>query len=166
MSPIKDIFDIFEKNCNDIFEKNCNQINHKMKSAVLLFALLLAIGCENKTETASDGGPNMKTMKETTAKLRHVVLLKFKESATTADIKEVEEAFLALPSKIKEINDLEWGLNNSPEGLDKGFTHCFFLTFDSEEARATYLPHPDHKAFGDVLGPHLADVTVVDYWVK
>lgn len=104
-------------------------------------------------------------MKET-PKLRHVVLLKFKESATDADIKKVEEAFIGLKSKIKEIKDLEWGLNNSPEGLNKGFTHCFFLTFESEEDRAIYLPHPDHKAFGDVLGPHLEDVTVVDYWVK
>ena len=92
--------------------------------------------------------------------------MKFKESASEADIEKVEEAFIGLKSKIKEIKDLEWGVNNSPEGLNKGFTHCFFLTFESEEDRAIYLPHPDHKAFGDVLGPHLEDVTVVDYWAK
>lgn len=96
--------------------------------------------------------------------LRHVVLFKFKESATAADIKKVEEAFSALPGKIPQIQDYEWGTNNSPEGLDKGFTHCFFLTFDSEEDRAVYLPHPDHKAFGAILGPYLEDVLVVDYW--
>ena len=78
----------------------------------------------------------------------------------------MEAAFVALPSKIAEIKDFEWGLNNSPEGLDKGFTHCFFLTFDSEEGRAVYLPHPAHKAFGKVLGPHLEDVLVLDYWTK
>ncbi|MDO1502682.1 Dabb family protein [Winogradskyella maritima] len=42
----------------------------------------------------------------------------------------------------------EWGTNNSPEGLDKGFTHAFFLTFKSEEDRAIYLPHPDTKHLG------------------
>ncbi len=98
--------------------------------------------------------------------LRHVVLFKFKDNTKAEDIKKVEDAFHALPSKIKEIKGYEWGTNNSPEGLDKGFTHCFFLTFDSEEDRATYLPHPDHKAFGSVLGPHLDDVLVIDYWTK
>lgn len=98
--------------------------------------------------------------------LRHVVLFKFKEGTSKENIKKVEDAFAALPSKIPQIIDYEWGLNNSPEGLNKGLTHCFFLTFKSEEDRAIYLPHPDHKAFGEVLGPHLADVTVVDYWAK
>jgi hypothetical protein len=96
--------------------------------------------------------------------LRHVVLFKFKESSSAYDIKKVEEAFKSLPAKIPQIKRFEWGTNNSPEGLDKGFTHCFLLTFASEEDRAIYLPHPDHKAFGAVLGPHLEDVLVVDYW--
>lgn len=98
--------------------------------------------------------------------LRHVVLFKFKEGTPPSDIKKVEKAFSALPSKIPQIYGYEWGTNNSPEGLDKGFTHSFFLTFKSEEDRAVYLPHPDHKAFGDVLGPHLDDVLVIDYWTK
>ena len=96
--------------------------------------------------------------------LRHVVLFKFKESSTADDIKKVEDAFAALPDKISQIKRFEWGTNNSPEGLDKGFTHCFLLTFASEEDRAIYLPHPDHKAFGAIIGPHLEDVLVVDYW--
>ncbi len=98
--------------------------------------------------------------------LRHVVLFKFKDSATPEQVKEVEDAFMALPSKIKEIQSIEWGLNNSPENLNQGFTHCYFLTFDSEEDRAVYLPHPDHKAFGATLGPHLDKVLVIDYWAK
>jgi len=98
--------------------------------------------------------------------LRHVVLFKFKDGTSSGEIKKVATVFSALPSKIPEIKGYEWGLNNSPEGLEKGFTHCFFLTFNSEEDRAIYLPHPDHKAFGEVLGPHLDDVLVVDYWTN
>ena len=97
-------------------------------------------------------------------KLRHVVIFKFREDATQADIHKVEEAFAALPAKIDAISGFEWGTNNSPEGLNKGFTHCFLLTFDSEEARAEYLPHPDHKAFGGMIGPYIEDVMVVDFW--
>ncbi len=98
--------------------------------------------------------------------LRHVVLFKFKEGASPEKVKEVEAAFKALPSKIPQIVSYEWGLNNSPEGLAKGFTHCFFLTFKSEEDRAIYLPHPDHKAFGALLSPILDDVLVIDYWAN
>lgn len=98
--------------------------------------------------------------------LRHVVLFKFKDGTAEADIQKVVDAFTALPSKIDVIKSIEWGTNNSPEGLDQGFTHCFFLTFASEADRDIYLPHPDHKAFGAVLGPHLDKVLVVDYWTK
>lgn len=107
---------------------------------------------------------NEKVMKDQV--LRHVVLFKFKENTTEEEITEVQEAFSALPDKISTIKDYEWGTNNSPEGLNKGFTHCFFVTFESEEGRAEYLPHPEHKAFGEVLEPHLDDVLVVDYWAN
>jgi hypothetical protein len=40
------------------------------------------------------------------------------------------------------------------------------LTFSSDKDRDAYLVHPDHKAFGKVLGPHLDKVTVVDYWTE
>lgn len=96
--------------------------------------------------------------------LRHVVLFKFKDSTSAADVKKVEDAFRALPSKIKEIKAFEWGTNNSPEGLNQGFTHCFFVSFGNEKDREVYLPHPAHQAFGDVLKPHLDKVLVVDYW--
>jgi hypothetical protein len=98
--------------------------------------------------------------------LRHVVLFKFKEDATTEQIKKVEDAFRLLPSKIKEIKNFEWGTNNSPEGINDGLTHCFFVTFSSEKDREIYLPHPAHKAFVEILKPYLDKAVVIDYWAK
>jgi hypothetical protein len=98
--------------------------------------------------------------------LRHIVLFKFKDSATAADIKKVEDAFRALPSKIKEVKAFEWGKNNSPEKLNQEFTHCFFVSFSSEKDREVYLPHPAHKAFVEVLKPYLDKVLVIDYWAE
>ena len=98
--------------------------------------------------------------------LRHVVLFKFKEDASPEAVKKIQDAFSALPDQIDAIHDYEWGVNNSPEGLSKGLTHCFFVTFASEEDRQAYLPHPDHQAFVKLLEPVLDDVTVVDYWTK
>ncbi len=99
-------------------------------------------------------------------KLRHVVAFKFKEGTAPEEIQKVENAFRDLKKKIPQIAALEWGTNNSPEKHDKGFTHCFVLTFKSEKDRDVYLPHPDHKKFGGMLGPILADVFVIDYWAK
>ncbi|HWL09204.1 MAG TPA: Dabb family protein [Planctomicrobium sp.] len=98
--------------------------------------------------------------------LRHVVLFTFKPEATPAQIQELIIAFGKLPSQISQIKDFEWGTDNSPEGLQKEHTHCFLVTFASEEDRDAYLPHPAHQAFVDKLKPLLADVTVVDYWAK
>jgi hypothetical protein len=98
--------------------------------------------------------------------LRHVVLFKFKDGTSAMDIQKVETLFRSLPNKISEIKDFEWGLNNSPKNLNQGFTHCFFLSFASEADRAIYLPHPAHKAFGEVLTPFLDKVLVLDYWVQ
>jgi len=98
--------------------------------------------------------------------LRHVVLFSFKAGSTPDQIKAVETAFAALPQKIKEVKAFEWGINNSPENLNQGFTHCFFVSFASEEDRAVYLPHPDHQAFVAVLKPVLDKVLVIDYWTK
>lgn len=134
---------------------------------VMLSAATLLWSCGPNAVSDSHEANTLKTdekMEEN--KLRHVVLLKFQDESSEEDIKKVEEAFIALADKIPLIKDFEWGTNNSPEGLDKGLTHCFFVTFESEADRDAYLPHPEHQAFVEVLKPHLADVTVVDYWAK
>ena len=97
--------------------------------------------------------------------IRHLVLVKFKADTSPSLLQALETAFAALASKISAVQSLEWGTNNSPEGLDKGFTHCFNLTFADEAARAVYLPHPVHLAFVAQLKPALDDVLVLDYAV-
>ena len=129
---------------------------------------LIAFGCQSK-ETSSETEEKIVEMEEAPSQealLRHVVLFSFKEESSPEDIKKVEDAFIALQDKIPQIKDFEWGINNSPEGLNKGLTHCFLVTFESEADREIYLPHPEHQAFVEVLSPHLEDVTVVDYWAK
>ena len=99
-------------------------------------------------------------------KLQHVVCFKFKSTATAQDITKVEQAFRALKEKIPQIVALEWGTNVSQEKKDKGFTHCFILAFKSEKDRDAYIVHPEHKAFGKLVGPLLDDVFVIDFWSK
>ena len=98
--------------------------------------------------------------------LRHVVLFGWKEGTDSTEIQKIIEAFKKLPSQISQIKTFEWGTNNSPENLNQGLTHCFFVTFASEKDRDAYLVHPAHKAFVDLLKPAPDKVTVLDYWVQ
>ena len=101
--------------------------------------------------------------KDSNQMIRHVVCFQFKPDATTEQIKKVENEFSALKGKIPGILSLEWGKNNSPEDLNKEFTHCFIVTFENAKAREIYLPHPDHQAFVHILKPILKDVFVIDF---
>ena len=110
---------------------------------------------------------NFKTTSSNTA-VRHVVVFKYKDGATDAQIKEITDAFRDLKDKIPGIIGFEHGVNNSPEGLNQDFTHVYLLTFEDEAARDTYLPHPEHKAFGALLqGSGIFDgAYVVDYTIQ
>jgi len=126
-----------------------------MKTILLAVALILSMCMAG---LAADAGARKK------GKLHHVVAIKFKEGTSKDQIKAVETAFIDLKKKIKEVKTLKWGTNVSPEKHDKGFTHCFVLTFKTEKDRDAYLVHPDHKEFGKLLGPVMADVFVLDFW--
>jgi hypothetical protein len=99
------------------------------------------------------------------APVRHLVVFKYKKDAGADKIAQVTRAFRELRSKIPGITAFEDGVNNSPEGKNLGFTHVYQLTFESVAARDAYLPHPEHKKFGDLLGKLavVEDAFVVDY---
>jgi hypothetical protein len=130
-----------------------------MKILLILALLLPALALPALAAEA----PAKKPLK---GRLQHVVAFKFIENASPAQIREVEEAFAGLKKKIREIRDFEWGTNVSPEQLDKGFTHCFIVTFRTEKDRDVYLEHPEHKEFVKLVGPVVADVFVIDFWSR
>ena len=98
--------------------------------------------------------------------LRHVVLFAFKETATPAQLRAIEQAFAGLQPQIVEIKDFEWGTDVSVEQLADGYTHCFLVTFVSLPDRDTYLVHPAHQAFVAGIQPHVAKAMVIDYWAR
>jgi hypothetical protein len=100
-----------------------------------------------------------------TEPVRHIVVFKYKPEATPDQIAQVTRAFRDLQKRIPGITAFEDGVNNSPEGKNHGFTHVYLMTFENAAARDAYLPHPEHKKFGELLGTLniLADVFVVDY---
>lgn len=101
-----------------------------------------------------------------TEQLRHLILLKFKQDITKEQIESTTKAFTDLSKSIDEISAIEWGKNNSNEGLNKAFTHSYLITFKNEKARSAYMVHPAHKALGDNIGSYIADIVIFDYWAN
>ena len=97
--------------------------------------------------------------------VRHIVVFKYKPGTTPEQIGQVTQAFRDLKKKIPGITGFEDGVNHSPEGKNLGFTHVYVVTFEDAKARDAYLPHPEHKKFGQLLGQLgvVADVFVVDF---
>jgi len=124
--------------------------------SLLALAMLMMIATSDQAES------NLQESKKTM--LRHVVIFKFKDASSAQEVQKVVDGFRELKSKIPQIASFEFGTNNSPEGLNDGFTHCFLVTFKSEKDRDAYLPHPAHKAFVELLKPHLDKAMVIDYW--
>ena len=124
--------------------------------SLLALAMLMMIATSDQAES------NLQESKKTM--LRHVVIFKFKDASSAQEVQKVVDGFRELKSKIPQIASFEFGTNNSPEGLNDGFTHCFLVTFKSEKDRDVYLPHPAHKAFVELLKPHLEKAMVIDYW--
>ena len=99
--------------------------------------------------------------------IRHIVLFRYRESARQDQVECLKDAFIALGTNISVIDAIEHGINDSPEEKNLGFTHVFQLTFEDHAARDTYLPHPEHVKFGELLDELdiVADAMVVDYQV-
>jgi len=96
--------------------------------------------------------------------LRHIVMYKFKETASPEQVREVIAAFVALPKKIDTVIGFEHGPNVSAEGKSDGLTHCFVVTFRDEAGRAAYLKHPAHDAYVQIVKDRREKVVVFDYW--
>lgn len=142
-----------------------------MKKLLYFLPLFFAFSCTEKGENHSEKEMKEEIHEEVMATkpdsvLRHNVFFSFKETSSSEDIQSVIDAFRNLQNEIDGIENFEYGINSSPEGLNQGLTHAFVLTFHSDAARDAYLPHPAHAAFGTILGPHLDKVTVIDYWTR
>jgi hypothetical protein len=116
--------------------------------------------------------------------VQHIVLFRFKDSTTPAQIEAVNERFLSLKEAATRdgkpyIVRLDSGRQNSGEGADRGYQQAFIVTFRSEGDRNYYVgtpvvsnpefSDPAHARFKEFVGPLLAEtngVLVYDFMVK
>ena len=100
---------------------------------------------------------------------KHIVLLRFKPQTEREAIAEIFESLDELQEHIPGIVEICSGPYESPEGLHKGFTHAFIVTFADGESRDAYLDHPAHEKVKQLivkeLAGGLADVIAFDFKV-
>ena len=97
--------------------------------------------------------------------IRHILLIKFKDSAELIQIEKLKDLFESIPNKVEGVISVEWGVNNSPENKNEGYTYAVLMTFANEEGRQNYLPHPEHEVLKKVFDLLLEDIIVFDYQV-
>ena len=98
--------------------------------------------------------------------VRHYGVFKFFPDVEESAIDECFVKMTEMIGKVPGLLDMEHGPYQSDEGLDKGFTHGFIMTFDSLESRDAYLPHPVHEKVKEFVVPKLEDVMVFDFEVQ
>jgi hypothetical protein len=82
-----------------------------------------------------------------------MVLMRVREDVPACMIERVFGEIGALQSKIAGILSYAWGAYSSPEGIGRGYTHGFCMTFVDAQARDAYLPHPEHQKVKSSLLP-------------
>lgn len=94
-----------------------------------------------------------------------MVLMKIKSDTTSDQITALYAALQGLLDRgtIPGLLSFSGGPYKSPEGLNKGFTHGFCMTFENAESRDNYLPHPDHTAVASMVISMVDDVIAFDY---
>ena len=100
-------------------------------------------------------------------KVKHVVLMRLKKDTPPATVRKLFADLDGLRRKVPGLLDFSGGAFSSSEGLGKGFTHGFVMTFADSASRDAYLPHPDHEAVKNALIAQLdggLDAVVVFDW--
>ena len=87
--------------------------------------------------------------------IKHCVLLRIKTEASQETIDRIFQGLAELKGKCAGVLDFCGGPYDSPEGLDRGFTHGFIMSFDTEDNRNAYLTDPDHEAVKQLIEPNL-----------
>ncbi|MFN9620516.1 MAG: Dabb family protein [Synechococcaceae cyanobacterium] len=87
--------------------------------------------------------------------VHHVVLFRFRRDLPEAAVEAIFQELRGFRQSLPGITGFQGGAYNSPEGLAKGFTHGFTMTFADAAARDAYLPHPLHQAVVKRLLPML-----------
>jgi len=94
----------------------------------------------------------------------HIVLLKFRPDASTAQQEDAVRRAHEFKDKIPGIVDLSAGINVTEEvEHTQGYTLGIRVTFENQQACRDYVQHPAHQNLLQSIGPFVEGIIVMDY---
>ncbi len=121
-----------------------------------LFLILLTAFLGIATLNANQPGKKVKG-------IRHIVLVKFKETATPQQIAHIDTLVWRMKNEIKAINKLEWGKRMGRAGESDEYDYCLNIVFKSELNMTMYEEHPAHQKLKAAIIPLVAKITRFNY---
>lgn len=91
----------------------------------------------------------------------HVVLIRWKQETTPAEVEELTLLALGLEA-IPGILAVHAGPSSSPEGLEGNFEWALIVSFANARARDDYLPHPAHQPVSQRIFRLAEEIVVFD----
>ena len=92
--------------------------------------------------------------------IKHVVLAKFKQGVTEADVAELRKRLAALPAIIPEIKGYDFGQDVRPE---KTLDFALVSTFEDMAAVKRYVVQPDHVVVGKYIRGLCESLQIIDF---
>lgn len=80
--------------------------------------------------------------------IRHIVLIRFREGITEAEVSDIFSELHAIEGKIPGLLSITSGRSESPEKVERGYMHGFVADFADWPALEAYQVHPAHKKLG------------------
>lgn len=128
-----------------------------MRKAVVLFLLVLVgFGTVRAHE------PSILKSK----KIRHLVLLKFKEGTTPDQIARIDTLVWKLTKEIKVVHDVEWGKSLQQTNETQAYDYCLSIIFKSKTDMLLYDEHPFHQKLEAALLPLVSKITRFNYKIE
>lgn len=98
--------------------------------------------------------------------IKHIVLLKSSQHVSDQAIMQIFSLLGRLKNIIPGMQSFEAGKNCSLENLERGYQYAFIISFADQQARDSYLEHPEHQLIArqiiDICENGIEDVLVVD----
>ena len=99
------------------------------------------------------------------SKVKHIVLLKFKEGVSGEQIDKLFEEALDMSEAVEGVEDYVSGVNCSVLDKNQGFSHGFIMTFVNTAARNAYLASEPYQKHKESAGPLVESMVVFDFEV-
>src|ERR1700712_3869648 len=83
--------------------------------------------------------------------IRHILLVKIQGDAAAAQLDRAFQDIGTVAARLPGVLSFAHGPSNSPEGMERGYTHGLVVDFADAEALQAYADDPDHVAAGGVI---------------